>query len=270
MGNQSERDETDPQREKSGSPGGVFVTKGSKASIGFPDGFILRLDEEGSFEGGRVELLVGLDMCPYWLEVAYGHIKSAKSSHNNLLKASADEDDERLGFALEEGFIAAMQAVVSAATAVEALCAAVHEYIQMPKVQRKAWDKNRTARYKRIVETLRYGFQVGASNDRVSVILKEIFRFRNWAVHPPFGITSPKPHPDIGRHTEWRFVAFRYENAQKAVGFALSLIVQLARKPEIRFPDLVKYCDELDKKVSPLVEKWESEIGQLLPKDNAE
>jgi len=250
---------------------GVFITKGESLKLTFPDGYILRINDDGEPEGGRAELHIGLNTCPYWLRIAYDHLLAAEECNATIQEAVEKSDDERLAPALEGSFAAGMQAIVASAVGIDALYASVKEHIAIPDDVLQAWAKNKTARYKQIAETFRLGFQISSDGfKQVRSGLEELFRFRNWAVHPPFEVDAPKPHPDVGKFTEWRFVAFRYDNAHNATGFAISLAAQLLEKPRDKFGELTKHCEGLKQSVHPLVEQWEDKFGQLIPKEETD
>lgn len=247
---------------------GLFITKGATVKLTFPDGYLLRLNDSDEPEGGRLEFQIGLDTCPYWLKIAYGHLLEAESCRDTIRAAVANSDDGQLRLALEEGFIAGMQAIAASAISIDALYVATKEHITIPEDARQAWKINRTARYRQIAETFRLGFQIGSMSFKdIRDGLKVLFEYRDWAVHPPFEITTPKPHPDIGKYTEWRFVAYRYDNVYNATGFALSLTAQLANKPKDKFGELIKHCEGLRGAVLPLLEEWENRFGQLIPEE---
>ena len=59
------------------SGGGVFLTKGMQISI--PQ-FSIWMDDEGNLQSSPVTIHTGLDLCPYWLGIAYQHLLSTESS----------------------------------------------------------------------------------------------------------------------------------------------------------------------------------------------
>lgn len=55
-------------------------------------------------------------------------------------------------------------------------------------------------------------------------VTASVFRFRDWAVHPPADFRQPLQHDLMDVAVEWRFVAFRSSNACSAAGAAALLI----------------------------------------------
>jgi hypothetical protein len=62
-------------------------------------------------------------------------------------------------------------------------------------------------------------------------IVKELFRFRDWAVHPPADFNAPVLHEVLQRGVEWRFVAFSAPNSGKAITNTAKLIHFCLQRP---------------------------------------
>lgn len=264
--NQRDQRTTGSSSPEEKSNAGIFITKGSQISI--PEGgLVIRLGPEGQLETADLTIHIALHLTTYWLEIAYNHLRSSDAAAQDVASAVNAEDDTALGQALEREFMAAMQAMAAAAIAVDALYASIKERVEVPQSTVEAWRKNRTARFKQIAEVFRLGFQIGPkSYKQLASMLRELFRFRDWAVHPPSKASAPVLRVDIGKATEWRFAAFRFENARPAVQMALSMSAQLASRPKPKFPDLVQHCAGLQQMLAPLVSEWEARYGELSPR----
>jgi hypothetical protein len=83
----------------------------------------------------------------------------------------------------------------------------------------------------------------GLQNLRHSV--REVFKFRDYAVHPPAGFALPVLMPEINKTTEWRFLSFGAPSAQSAVRASLAILVQVIERPSKPNKDVVSYIDEL-------------------------
>jgi hypothetical protein len=155
---------------------------------------------------------------------------------------------------------------MAAAIALDAFYAAVKEHIDIPEETRKAWREKGTARYKQVVETLRRAFLFGmASLRNVVKATKDVYRFRDMAVHPDQKLAQTPLHPVLGVGTEWRFVAFRLENARPLVAVVLSMIWQMLERPREGNDRLARYCSQLVPHLKPLVERWEAKYGPIHP-----
>lgn len=267
----SDSDENSPSDQPGENPippasGGIFIIRGMQIGIP-PGGFTLKISEEGKLEAA-VSLQVGLDMSPYWLRIAFEHLIAAELHNKDVYSALAISHDEQLGQALEKEFSAGMQAAMASAIAIDAFYALVKERIDIPQQMLDAWKKNRTARQNQIFEVLKRAFVMRpASHKLVREIVNNAAILRDAAVHPPSKLDGPIWHPELQKHTEWRFVTYRFQSVMPMVRAALSMVAQLALKPKKQYPRLKGYCGGLDQAVSPLVEEWEQRYGLLYPRD---
>lgn len=263
----SEKDQEEPQ--SSSRRGGVFVTEGARLVIP-RGGLTLRLSDEGEIEPDPIVLHVGLDTCPYWLEIATAHVWAAAEVNEDLKQAVDEEDAERSGQDLQHEFISGMQAIVAAAVAIDALYAAIKERIDLPEGLIDTWRTNRTARHAQIFEVFSRAVEIDNKNaETIREILRELMRFRGQAVHPAGDARAAAYHPDLKRGTEWRFVAFGYPNAQKAVRLALALVTYIAGRPVRSSEQLRTYLASLLERVEPHRQKWEDRYGSVFKGEDA-
>jgi hypothetical protein len=242
------------------TPRGVYISRGMTLGI---RNFRLVLGEDGSVDSDLV-IEVSLDTHPFWLEIAWTHLERARSAHQKLLAVWGGDDEKRKGSALEAEFGASMQCIVAAAVAMDAFYSAIRPHITIPKSTLDAWRKKRTARPAQVYEVLRRGFRFGPQTGKlIKRGLKEVFEWRDRSVHPSAEAARPIAYPELGVGTESRFVAYRHYNAQRAMGFALSLIRQLLDNPRPNHSGLVRYCEGALPRVRPIVRRWERRYGQL-------
>jgi hypothetical protein len=93
--------------------------------------------------------------------------------------------------------------------------------------------------------------------------LKELFKWRDRAVHPPAEATQPALYQEIGVGTEWRFIVFCGSNARLVTAQSLSIVAQLLAKPRTSRPRLVEYCKPALANILPTLETWEAEFGKV-------
>lgn len=256
--------EDTPQVPPHRTRGGVFITRG--ASVAVPAGGLrINFGADGSLDAS-LTLHVGLHLFLVWGEIALAHLIQAKSIHVEVLSAWQGTDDEALGTALISEFKASMQAVMSAAISIDAFYAEIRNHIQLPDSLVETWRNGRTARHKQVGEVMRRAFNI-KPRQAVGVrnAIKEIYRFRDWAVHPPAGARAPVRHPELHLNTEWRFVAFSYSNARELVRAAISMITQATDKEDLPPGSLQDLCGGVRKLFTPVVSKWEEAFGPLRP-----
>jgi len=184
-------------------------------TLGIPvDGLVIST-ADGGLPSMTVTLHTKFDVCPTWVQLALRHLREAKTAEAARRVAWASADEAGTESALDAEFEAAMQAIVSAAIALDAFYASVTTGLASnttKSTERKSPDdrwRKRAARYAQIAETLRVAF--GLNKEGFADLrqkLKQIYRCRDLAVHP-----SPEPrpaeyHPDFDAQIEWRFVLF--------------------------------------------------------------
>lgn len=240
----------------------VFIRDGMQFSI---SGLSLTIGNDGKIEAGPVSLSTFFDICPHWLDIAYEHLLRTEQANHDLMSAIKAKNNDGIGNALQAEFSSGMQTMMASAIALEAYYACIKDRIEISEKLVRCWQEKRLARYKQIAETLRIAFPMrNESFKQVRDALKEIYRFRDMAVHPPAKAASPLLRQELNLIIDWRYVAFTYNNAKHIAGFSLSIIAQTATRPnKAKFDALKPYCEALMSKLSPLVNRWNTRYGKL-------
>lgn len=243
---------------------GVFLVKGDRVSI---SNFSISIDEQGNLGGTPVELHTGIDMSPYWLNIAYQHVKAAEKAHNGLMLAKSEKNDNLIGEYLKKESSEGMQAIVASGIAIDAYYASIKEYVEIPNSTLDAWRVNGTARYKQIAEVFRVGFHLSDKSSRnVRDILKQNLDLRDKAVHPCTGTTYPLHHVELNKVTDWRYATFRFYNTKIIYMLTLSIIFKTASQLSSKTSkELIDHCNSLVIKLKPILRKCERKYGKLLP-----
>lgn len=240
---------------------GVFIVKGDQVSVADLKVTVL---PDGKMEAGvRVEL--GLDMCPSWLEIAFERQSESDEAYRRLLAAVAAGDDDSMGIALKADFSASLQSIMAGAVALDAFYASVKERIEIDEGTLQGWRQKRTARYKQITEVLRRAF--GLSPEGVSQVrfqTKNIFRFRDIAVHPDSRTRLPTYYPVLNKGVDSRYTNFRNRNSLASLWYSANLIRGAARNPNAVSEELKHYCGDLLKRLEALIKEWENRYGRPL------
>ena len=135
---------------------------------------------------------VHFDVCPTWCQLALAHSAEARTRAEARMIAWGGTDENAKGTALEREFESSMQAIMAAGIAVDAFYAVIKTHAQVPPTLAQKWREKRTPRYSQIAEVLRIAFHLKPKGTAVlRRNLKEIFRFRDLAVHPSGKIEAP-------------------------------------------------------------------------------
>jgi hypothetical protein len=240
---------------------GVHISKGVTPRIPVGD-LVIGIGPDGRpTASARLELQ--LDTCIHWLEIAVEHLSQAKQIRDDLLRQRASGTTNFVD--LDREFKACVQASVAAATFFEALYAAVLERVPTKPSSKGENRHQRPARYAVVTEALRQAFGLrkqGTANLRG--VLKEVYRFRDEAVHPSAKFSEPVAHPELGVGVERRFVMFGFTSAHQLVRAALAFSKILASRDLSRRPKSIQdFATYLLTVCEPLYLSWEPSFGPL-------
>ena len=243
--------------------GGIHISRGVTPRIPI-GGLVIQIGSDGKpTTSARLELQ--LDTCIHWLEIAIENLTRAKTAHAALVSSRAAGVTD-FGSLLDQGFKASVQASVAAATFFEALYAATLERMPVKPTSKGANRRQRPARYAMVTESVRQAFGLkkqGTANLRS--VLREVYRFRDEAVHPSAKFTDPVMHPELGVGVERRFLMFGYESALQLVRAALAFSkIFASRDLSRRSKPIQEFAAYLLTVCEPLYQLWEQDFGQLL------
>lgn len=245
--------------------GGIFIVKNSSLRV---SDLSISIGPDGAM-ASNLTVSLAMNVFPYWLEIAQEQMTAVESASAVVKEAWYGTDDRALVDAMERECRASMQTIVASAIAMDAFYAFLRRHVPLPEEMSLAWRTNRTARHKQISEILRRGIRLGPDSAiRIRNVLRELFRYRDMAVHPKAVFTSPAWYPELDVSTEWRFVAFRRHNAHALCGTTLSIIAQCVARPKPEVPELVEFCKPLPSELSSLVDAWEDRYGSLYTRDS--
>lgn len=242
---------------------GIFVARGMTLSL---TNLSITLGSDGSLDS-NVTPMVGFDACIPWLRIALEHADIAGRATSESHDTWTGADQAAKGLLLQQEFELSMQAIVAAATALDAFYSRIDTCINkggtsQGENETRAWrvkirkflalvitekrPRTRASRYAQIAETMRKAFKI-RDNQFLELrrILKQIYSFRDQAVHPSGKFSAPVLHPSLNAGVEARFVIFRYTNAQPIVAITFDILLQLANKSHPTNKALKDYCSYL-------------------------
>lgn len=222
---------------------GIYITKGMTVSL---PNFSIRINEDGSIEADPITLHVRFDVCPTWIQIAKRHLAASLVARTARQVAWETTDENAKAQALEVEFEASMQAIMAAAIAWDAVYAVLQQLVKIPDILVEKWRTGRTARYIQVAEVVRCAFSLkpkGVAALRTNI--KEIYRYRDLAVHPSGKIEAPLIHPELNLGMEWRFVYFRAANAELAVHAATTMLWELAHNGKSKDAKISEYQKNL-------------------------
>lgn len=243
--------------------GGILLTPGTKLSIP-PGGLTIGMNDQGEF-GVSVAPAINLEMFPVWLNISFEHLIEAEESRKKLILCKKDNKKDDLRKFLLSEFTSGMQSMMSSAIAIDAFYASIKNIVTIPENLRVSWQNNRTARYKQISEVFKMFFKIKQEDsNKMREMLKNVYRFRDWAVHPPSEQQSPILHEELNYGVEWRFIAFDSINARNALQNSLSILYYLLRTGEANDKlEVTKFCKTFLPHLDPIKKEWERKYSEL-------
>lgn len=239
---------------------GVLVSKGMRLVI--PSGGLkISLGNSGE-STGSVRFEVSIVLFSIWLEIAIKHFRDCRVAHEALKLSHARKTRIGKGQHLETEFVHAMQCIVASPTAIDSFYASIRDHAKFsPEEKEKFENKKGTARPAHIKETVRRVFGLGPkSTAKTEQFLSTIYKFRDWAVHPPADLRAPIYHVTIEADAEWRFVAFSYSNARECLSGTISLINQLLKLGVSEKSKIQKESSEWQMLLLSVLELWKAEV----------
>jgi hypothetical protein len=173
------------------------------------------------------------DMWRFWLEEAIDAAVEAAHFADQIPPLyekyeSGEATDEELDRLAVRELIASMRAITASAFAIDAFYASVKA--RSPKhPHQDMWHEKGTARHKQVADTLRVQLRI-TNRQAVKEVkrrISQVFRFRDWAVHPGSKFREPVYRQDLNAALDWHFTVFRRENAVSATGMTVQLLDSL-------------------------------------------
>lgn len=229
---------------------------------------ILSIDDEGQVSMGAPRVETRTDMWPYWLEEAIEGAAVAAGIGSRIPGTLAELEsggdgagtaDERLRALTIRELRASMRSITASAFAIDAFYASVKARAPEHPHQ-SVWREKGTARHKQVAETFRFHLHITKRESVKSVksIIEQLFRFRNWAVHPGSKYRELVYRPDLNAACDWHFNTFRQANALAAVHEAVMLLDALIDVLDRGGEELSRYKDFAKRTIAPILDLYES------------
>lgn len=205
---------------------GVFIQRGM--NVGIPaGGFTISVGDDGKVSSS-LTLHVHYDVCPTWIDISHGHLAAARDARSARVAAWGGDDEEAKSATLEKEFQASMQAIVAAAIAIDAFYSMVQPYTGLRPSTLAKWRGRGTARYSQVTEVIRRAFNLKKNGTLIlRNNLKEIYRYRDMAVHPSNKLQEAIYHPELKVCVEWRFAYYSASNAELVVNAVGGMLWEL-------------------------------------------
>ena len=240
----------------------IFISRGITPIIKSGD-LKITLNENGT-DDMNVTLSLKFDVCPIWLKISVDHLIQAKEWNTKCVEVFKGNDNVLKSESIENEFEHSMQAIIAMAIAYDAFYASLKDKEIIFKNITDIWKKNRTARHKQVSETIRKGFKIKPNGAKIlSQSVKEIYRFRDMAIHPLSNIEQAVMREDLGIGVEWRFACFTYLNSKLIVNEGLKRMKELVSSNAYTNEKLKIYCTSMLALIDPMIKAYEQNIDNI-------
>ncbi len=219
---------------------GIRILRG--VSFVIPAGALrIAIGADGTPEMSITHFAAKVQMWPDWLEIALSRVADAKDARTRLKAASAASDDSAESGALAEEFQAAIQAISAGVFAVDAFYGVIADLVPVPEAIREARRRKRTGRATWVADTLGRATQMPNGTRRMMTeMLKQAYRLRDEAVHPPHRVDPYAVHPGLNQAVPRAYANYTLENAIGCVSWAAEAIMWVADHPRTRIVGLAE------------------------------
>jgi hypothetical protein len=190
---------------------------------------------------------------PRWSRIAVRREQEARQARLKAVEAKAHGCSD-FSTAVSDELDASMEAISAAAHALDTFYGAVKEHVEVPSATWKAWQRNGTPRYSRVLETLKLGIAVnGSTTQQWSRDFRWLCRLRGDAVHYVEASKDTELHP-LGSHMAPEHVAYSVETTAHALDLVLGVLEECASHPKSTNSALRAYVATMSKEVQRLVQ----------------
>ncbi len=203
----------------------VLIFEGMK--VGILDGdFTIQVNESGQPFSNLV-LSTSYNVLPIWLRIAHNNIVLAHEANKNV-KNNWDENPINQKSLLIHELTSSIQVFISCGISLDSLYDQLRPYAKITQNDIDTWKENRTKRASQICEVIRRVYKLNNETSKgFRTNIKSIIDYRDKAVHPDNSIKRACNRPDIPVGVDWRFSAYRYENAAICYRRTMEMLIYL-------------------------------------------
>lgn len=206
---------------------GILIFQGMHVGV-LPGDLTLSVDEAGNPD---VNLIVSTayNVLPLWLRIAHDNLSQARQASEDI--ASKWGQDENLNKELLISELGpALQVFVACGIALDALYDLLRPHAKLSKEEIKKWREGscKTGRADHISEVIRRIYKL--ENDMLLKFkkdIKQIFKYRDMAIHPSLNLKNACARPDIPVGVDWKFSAYKFRNSEICFSSTMRMLIFL-------------------------------------------
>jgi hypothetical protein len=237
--------------------GGVLIFKGMRVAVLAGD-LTIGISDSGEFDS-QCTLSTAYNVIPIWMKIAHDSLKQSKVASEEILEKWNKNADFQKHLLMSE-LAPSMQVIVACGIALDALYDTLRPYAKITSEEIEVWKKNKTARYKQIIEIIRRTYKLKPDIlEKFKEAIGDTIQMRDKAVHPSLELQNVYGRSDIDVSVDWKFAVYRHDNAKRIFMNTINAIAYLyEHKSNI---------DELDTALFNIIEAFE-ELKIIKPRSN--
>jgi len=227
---------------------GILITKG--VTTGFrPGDLCITVDQEGN-EVFKADVSLHYDVVGTWMRVAFDSYRAAKAAWKSA-EVIIKENDKHVPIEmLEIDFRQSMIVAISCAIAIDAFYARLTQFTRPPT--KLVGNKRKSPRYSQVAEQIKNSYKINKKLFAcLRLALRQIYEFRDQAVHPSGKLTKAVLYQEIDRGVEVRFEKYRSKNVRAVLQDSFVIIKNICEN-----------CDGKNKSVNDfsktILREWNS------------
>lgn len=179
----------------------------------------ISIGADGNAEMNVTKVEVSLDFWDHWLEIARQHAIEAVSLHRKMIAAHGNGADQETSDLFGRVLRASITCMGALGFSLDALYSSIKE--RVPEDLYRSVGSDNTSRHEYVHETLKRSVRISNRQAKLQKeAIRQVFRFRDMAVHPSGGWAEPVLHPDIGVGVAEGYIRFGATNAVR--GYAMT------------------------------------------------
>lgn len=199
---------------------GVLIFQGM--TVGFLAGD-LSISLNGDSES-RIVLSTSYNVVPIWLRIAHDNLKASKTASETIATQWSENAEVQRQLLMSE-LAPSMQVFVACGISLDALYDTLRPHANLSDQEVYVWRDKKTARYKQVVETIRRVYKLKPDTLKsFRECIKQIFKFRDKAVHPSLELQNACARPDITVGVDWKFSVYCYSHSKWCLESTISMI----------------------------------------------
>ena len=207
---------------------GVLIFEGMKVGV-LPGDFSISVDDSGQMQSNLV-LSTSYNVLPIMLRIAHDNIFLSHQAKKEIEEYWNEDPINQKSLLMKE-LAPSIQVFVSCGISLDSMYDQLRPYANIQQTDVDAWKEKRTKRSAQILEVIRRVYKL--NNEKTKAFknnIDSIIDFRDKAVHPDNSIKRSCTRPDVPVGVDWRFSAYRYDNAAICYRRTMEMLIYLYEK----------------------------------------